>query len=102
MNTKRMKLIASWDVGQLTSDEVDYRLENWADFFDEEPDIDAVQNQVYNDSDYLSWQWDDLEEYVTELMKGNEYFRCNVNSFGWRSLGGTKEFQAKKATEVRY
>jgi len=91
-----------WDTCDLVEAEVKYRLENWKDFFDEEPDEDKVRNAIYTD-DWLAYEWEMFGETLTESLNyinpDNKKWYAEVNGFGWRGLGGHSTFEAKTGEE---
>jgi hypothetical protein len=97
--------ITSWDTSNIVKDEVEYRKENWQDFYndmDKCPDDEKIQEDVLEDSDLFSMRWDDVIEYLSELMaernKSNNWI-AKVKNFGWRSIDGHKEFTANNGQE---
>lgn len=102
-----MKTLAKWDEGELVINEAKYRSENKEDFgIEENTSFDDIENDIFQDSDFFSFEWDNLTEHVTELMKekqkGYDSFcwKATVNNFGWRNLKGEKYFKAENGQEL--
>lgn len=56
-----------------------------------------VRENVYQDSDQYSIEWDDLNEYLTEKIKEKNpdgYWRADMSNFGWRGVSGSQYFEA--------
>lgn len=96
------KPLVSYDQSDIAEAEIDFRMENWQDRFEEKPPREHIANEVYQDSDVFQFAWDDVVEYLTELMaKRNKrgYWRADVEGFGWRKQNGYKYFEADKGQE---
>ena len=60
-------------------------------------------NEVCNDQDLYTREYDDLCDYLTETLKKlspDGYFRAEVNNFGWQSKSGYKYLQATTGKEL--
>jgi len=64
-----------------------------------ELDIEKAERMIGEDSDYWTIQWESFTEYLTELMKGQEYWRSDATNMGWRHLTGYREFKATTGEE---
>lgn len=93
------KPIIKWFDYEIIDEEVKYRLANKEEFsFADDINEDEIRHGLYN-SDFLSFEWDESIEYLTELISKKchtGYWKATVNNFGWRSLDGHKFFMAEK------
>ena len=91
-----------WDECNIVDGEVEHRKENWKDltrYQDEEecPSEEKIREDIWKDTDFFEWEWEDLKNFLTEIMaKKNPdgYWKANVLNFGWRNLDGCKYFFA--------
>ena len=100
------KKLTSWDESTMVDNEIQYWSENLSECKEERPnwlngdgefDEDKARDDIYQDSDLFSIWYDDLKEYLTEIMikKNNEsYWFAKVQNFGWRSIDGEKYINA--------
>ena len=92
------KKIAEWDETEIAEAELDYRLKNWEEFYDEEPDDEHnLRENIYQSSSFWENEYENFLEYLTEILhkkNPNSYWKAVVNNFGWRNLDGHKIFQA--------
>ena len=97
------KKIAEWDETDIIDKEIEYRLENWENDFDEKPDEDEAREFVYKDQDLFEREWEYFIEYLTEIIikkNPNCYWKVIVNNFGWRSVNGHKYLYATSGQEL--
>jgi hypothetical protein len=104
---KQDKLIMEYDEFKISEEEIKYRKENKEDFGYEDLTDEEIEKMVYEDIDLFTFAWEDLKEYLTEVMsnlnKRNYYkhkWKVNVNNFGWRNLDGFKEVNAERGEEL--
>ena len=96
------KRIMGWDTCDIGEGELKYRMENWQDFYDEKPGEDKLREQIYSDSCFFSMAWDDLKEYLTEVIRKKNpdgYWKAVVSNFGWRNQDGYKYFYTEQGEE---
>ena len=100
-----MKQILEWDTSEITSNEIKYRKEAWNLYYDKEPTDEKIETDVYNDSDLIDFNFEELIEALTEEMNKlntkNYYWCASVSNFGWRGLDGeAKPFKAETGKEL--
>lgn len=90
----------SWDECEIIDREVEYRLENWEENYEEKPEEDTVRADVCGMD--FEYEWESLTEYLGEVLdKKNKdgYWKVKVENFGWRGLDGAKYIQADNGSE---
>lgn len=104
----KRELVLEWDTAKIATNAVADRIENkealgYGDLTDEQ-----IEEQVNEDSDLYTWEWEYLCEALTELMKkisyrnyyDHYYWYAEVVNFGWRSQSGDNYFKAETGEEL--
>lgn len=93
------KLICEWDTYDITKAQAEF-LKETGDHPDKTDD--QLFQMACEDPDLLDWNWQDLCDYLTELMARNRHggWRAVINNFGWRSLNGSKLFRATNGKQL--
>jgi len=88
------KRLAQWDTHEIAEGQVQYLVD------EEGHSEEEAYKMVDDDNDLFQMAWDDLECYLTELMKrGDGAWYAEVNDFGWRSLDGQCYFSAENGKD---
>lgn len=98
--TQTDNLLMSWSEFDICDTEIDYRLENWQQWYHKKPTREFVQKQVWSDSDLITFTWEDFLTNLDEELKKispDGYWQVEVHGFGWRQLNGQKMFEADNA-----
>ena len=101
-----MKLLVKYDQADACEQEIQHQMENWKYFdqYEEKPSYEQVQDKMHqSDYSFLEFYWEDIKEYLTELMQGKKstgYWKASVNNFGWRNQNGQKFFKADTGEEL--
>ena len=96
--TLRMgKQVTEWDTCDIAQAQAEFLKEEYPEKTDDERFQMACE-----DSDIYEWGWQDLCDYLTELMKRNPHggWKAEANNFGWRSLSGHKFFHAETGQDL--
>ena len=85
------KQIIEWDTCQIAMAQAEYLKEEHPEKTDDERFLMACE-----DSDIVTWAWEDVCEILTDLMKKNVHggWKAEVNNFGWRGQDGYKMFRS--------
>ena len=77
--------LASWDESEIAEDRIQYLID------EEGHSQEEAERLAREDQDLYSWEWESLEECLTEILKDRSLLglvHIEVNNFGWRSLDG--------------
>lgn len=106
---KTPKKLFSYSDYEAQEQELEYRRENWQDFFNEKPSDDELQESVNNDDDIYRGYWesfqDDLDSLMTETQKAIKsdnnpgYWLDTAKGMGWRNLSGQKVFSVNTTND---
>ena len=69
---------------------------------DERKTEKEIEEDIYTDQDYWQMSWEDTMDALTDILKQKNrtgYWKARVRNFGWRSLDGTKSFQAESGSD---
>jgi len=101
------RLLIKYDESEFLETEIKYRLENKEEFYEnatsEEINEEYIQNDVYENSDILNFYWEDVEQYLTEILEKKNpdgYWKIDVENFGWRNLDGTAYLRLEKGVDI--
>lgn len=83
----------SWNTSQIIEDNANTRFDD-GEYQTLEEAIDAC----YNDD--LTFEWESLTDYLTELLDGKEFWKIKGEKMGWRNLSGEKYLQASTGIEL--
>lgn len=107
---RQPKKLFSYSDYEAQEQELEYRRENWQDFFDEKPSEDELQESVNNDDDIYRGYWesfqDDLDSLMAETQKAIKsdnnpgYWLDTAEGMGWRNLSGHKSFKVDKTSDL--
>jgi len=99
--TMKQKAIMYWNEYEMVEEEVKYRLE---EDNSEKLTEDDLRESIYEDIDFFDFQYDDLKEYLTEVMqelnKKGTYWKIVGKSMGWRNLQGYKYANIETGEEL--
>jgi len=87
-----------WDESEIIDNELAYRKDNWEEFsrykgLKENPTEEQLRKDLYRDSDFLRWEWEDFISLLSETVQRKNpggYWKAAVKNFGWRNLNGFK------------
>jgi len=114
MVKKNAKKLFSYSDYEVYEQELEYRRENWQDFFDEQPSDDELAKRLNDDDDIYRIYWESFQESFAELINelqeknlnknsatdGHFYWLDSASGMGWRNLSGLKSFQADKPSDL--
>lgn len=91
-----------WDESKIFEREIEYRIENWVEFYDARPSEDDVLDDVSGDCDIFRWEYEDLLYDLSELLKDwlGEPLLATVSNFGWRNSSGYANITAENAGDL--
>lgn len=110
MEKKKEKPIMTYDECGIVDTETEYRIDEAQQEQESElnnDDQEIIRKEVLEDSDVFERAYEDLTEYLTEVMqdmtKRNYYkdrWKATVNNFGWLKQNGFKTFKAENGKEL--
>lgn len=100
MKTSTKKPVLRWTGYADDEMAADY-MENYNSNLEEGDNITLTEAEemLSQDSDYWQMEWEYFCDWLTELMKGCEYWRDDATRMGWQSRTGYKVFNAENGTE---
>src|SRR5690348_493907 len=69
---------------------------------DERKTEKEIEEDIYTDQDFWQFSWRDTMDALTDILKQKNrtgYWKARVRNFGWRSLDGTKSFEAETGSD---
>ena len=101
-----MKKLIQYDLDEYRENYLDYWKQNKDDCpYGVYKNDDELRNAIYDDYDLPQWHWDEVVEYLSELMSEKQkkydgvYWKATVKNFGWRNSDGYKYFKAEDGEE---
>lgn len=114
MKKRTPKKLFSYSDYEAQEQELEYRRENWQDFFESKPTEQELENNLNDDDSFYRFAWEDFQDSLDELMDelqeknlnknrttdGNFYWLDTAKGMGWRNLSGHKSFKADEPTDL--
>ena len=98
------KLVIEWDENKVIEEEIKFQLEESKQEIEAgETTEESIRNGIYADSYIVEVNFNSFIEDLTAIMNKKcktNYWKAEVNNFGWRRSNGNKVFQAEGAKEL--